>query len=731
MFLNPLMLAGIGGAAIPLVLHLLNRSRYRTVDWGAMMFLAGEDPRQQRRSRARQLILLGVRMAIVAILAVALARPIVQGRWAFAGDARTTAVLIVDRSASMGFDENGRTRMQLAREAAMQVLSSLRSGDQVSLLLVGDQGGTFDPQPTADLQHVAQTLASIQPSFGEARLAPALMAAQRTFARHRADNHELFIITDRQALNWEGIDDGFAAAWAGDPDVAANRRAVVIPIGTDASDNVSIESVSPAITPAVAGHPTEIEIRVRNHGFTARAAVPLTLMHGGRTLLETAINLPPRAAETVKFTAQFEDPGVQVLIAAVKTGGLEDDNVRHAAVAVVPSLRVLLVSGDEREGAFRSEGDFLRLALAPFKAVGRQGVDPAELRTIAPSELMQAPLATFDVVVLANVPQLAPPEVTAIERYVYDGGGLLIAPGNLCRVDAYNQLLHRDGAGVMPALLSPATAIDGAQATGLLGLDLDHPVLRFGRGSGDPIPTATIARYFPAEVGSSRARVLGSYVSGDPFLVESQTGRGRVLLVTTPLDADWSTLPLTGFYLPFAQSMIRYLGGGGVPDYNISLGQPIVLTIEQAIDPRRVTIVRPDGSRVSPQVSRLGARTEIRYDRPDRPGIHRLRIRDGDRTIVHEFVVAGPPRESDLQPLDELRWASLTGDLGFDAIDPLDRSVPAALADARRNRELWPMLLAVVLGLGLAEVALTWWIGGGSPATDEAGAPGMDEQGEQ
>ena len=51
MFLNAIMLAGIGGAVLPLVLHLMNRARYRTVEWGAMMFLRGDGARQQQARR--------------------------------------------------------------------------------------------------------------------------------------------------------------------------------------------------------------------------------------------------------------------------------------------------------------------------------------------------------------------------------------------------------------------------------------------------------------------------------------------------------------------------------------------------------------------------------------------------------------------------------------------------------------------------------------------------------
>src|SRR5438067_2154405 len=71
MFENVLMLAGLGGAVVPLVIHLLARARYRTVDWGAMMFLDGAAPRYRDGGRLREWALLGVRMAAVALLATA------------------------------------------------------------------------------------------------------------------------------------------------------------------------------------------------------------------------------------------------------------------------------------------------------------------------------------------------------------------------------------------------------------------------------------------------------------------------------------------------------------------------------------------------------------------------------------------------------------------------------------------------------------------------------------
>src|SRR5947199_97639 len=86
---------GRGGAAVPLVLHLLSRARYRTLDWGAMMFLEEGVTDRRQSPKVKQWVLLGMRMGMVGLLAVALARPIVRGQWGgLASGGRVTAVIV-------------------------------------------------------------------------------------------------------------------------------------------------------------------------------------------------------------------------------------------------------------------------------------------------------------------------------------------------------------------------------------------------------------------------------------------------------------------------------------------------------------------------------------------------------------------------------------------------------------------------------------------------------------
>src|SRR5580693_10172685 len=102
------MLAGIAGAAVPLLLHLLNRLRFRNRAWSAMMFLNAAAPGHHRWARWRTRLLLLSRMAVIALLSIALARPLIGGHdsW-FASAQPVTAVILLDRSASMAIGPRG------------------------------------------------------------------------------------------------------------------------------------------------------------------------------------------------------------------------------------------------------------------------------------------------------------------------------------------------------------------------------------------------------------------------------------------------------------------------------------------------------------------------------------------------------------------------------------------------------------------------------------------------
>jgi hypothetical protein len=716
MFLNVTMLAGIAGALVPLVLHLLSRSRYRTVEWGAMMFLQGAEPRVMQSARLKQWVILLLRMGIVGLLAMALAQPVMRGRWGgLARDARVNAVIVLDCSASMQFDENGKSRMELARGTVLAILESLKESRAAVVLVGGRESDQHLATPTTDLQQLAQRVMSLPEPGGQGRMDVGLERAMEILEHGGEPARELYVVCDRQASSWKEVrTPAFAERWrarmARGGGEAGTTRFFVVPVGSEKSENLAIESVELVNPPAVRDQPCEIEVKVRNYGQAYRGNVDLKVDDR-----PTSVSVGADAPATVRVAMKFAQPGARLVMASLTGTGLKFDDTMKVAIDVVDPIRVLIVSGDERGAPLQNEADFLRIALAPKAAEARQKGDtsdkargdPCRVDVVAVEQWNEEDLRKYQVVVLANVPQVTQSQGVALEQFVYEGGGLWVAPGNLTRAENYNTTLYREGAGILPVRLLPPTAEDGSEATTLQGItDFEHPMFRFLKGRPDPIPLVTIGRYFPAEVRGRDARVLAQYASGRPFLVEAPAGRGRVLVMTTALDADWGTLPLSSFYLPFAQSAVRELTAGLVAERNLSPGWPIVARFGPGIDVKSASIRLPTN-----EVKQLPVtRGEVRYSRTEQPGEYRLTV-DGTmpdwmRGKPMYFMVRTPPVESDLTPLTAKEWSELSGALSFERVEGSREAIAGAVGAARGGHELWLTMVGVVIALSIVELAV-------------------------
>ena len=726
------MLAGLGGAVVPLVIHLLGRTRYRTLEWGAMMFLDPTTPPWRDGARLREYALLAVRMAAVGLLALALARPVTRiaapAAAMTAPDIRAAVALVVDCSASMGYESMGRSRMEAARSAALQVISTLRRGDRAGLYLAGAAGQATPMQLTGDLQAVAARVADLKPAADVARLDQAIDAAADALARQERVLRQLYVITDQQAINWEGIDASYAAKWQSSRQ--ALDRYVVIPVGGREVDNVAVEGIEILSPPVVRGMSARIAVTVRNYSPRSRTGLPLTLRVAGGQSVATTVNVSAESATTLTLPITFTRAASAVLTAEVRgagggAAGPALDDRRDHVVEVLDAIRVLRVRGQpfpspagDQAGA--TMPDALSAALAPFASAGRDGPDLADVHTVAVADWDIADVASqFDVVVIDDVPAISEAQAEALEQFVYGGGGLLLAPGASSRIEEYNRLLYRDEDGLMPALLQPPVAPPQPLAIEGSTVELASPVMGFlprdaATQPAGPLSVALVERFFPVTGRTPATHVLAALGSGDAFVLEQPFGRGRVVMVTCSLGSQWSTLPLSSLYLPLVQSTVQYLAGGRTPTLNFTAGDEVVATIAPVEGGSRGVVLRPDGSRDACEVSTPSeGRSELRYARTNLPGIYTMRVRtrsagSAERSVT--FSVAADPAESNLAPMAEGEWQALAAQLSFSRLEAREGALGPELDSGRESGEYWMILIACVLGLFVLEMGLTrYW----------------------
>jgi hypothetical protein len=452
----------------------------------------------------------------------------------------------------------------------------------------------------------------------------------------------------------------------------------------------------------VVGQAVDIQITVHNYGPAPRADFPLSVFVDQQRVAATTANIPAAASTTVTQSLRIRTSGSHVITVRTPPDGISRDEQFSLAVDVAMPIDVLVVRDSDPILGAGGRADYLTLALMPFAASGHAGGDATAVRLLtwsATDDWTNLDSQRFRVVILDGISRITPAQARALEQHVYGGGGLLVSPGSRTRINDFNQLLYRDGAGILPAVLGRATAADGSEATTVLGIDLAHPIFSFLRGLPDPIPTATIGRYFQATPRPPDGQVLAGYASGQPMLVAGNFGRGKVLLMTTPLEEDWSTLPLTNFYLPMVQSMVRFLDAR--PSRNLAPGEAIIAQFDSGEEPV-ATVTAPDGARRDVPLQSAGDAFEARYAATALPGIYTV-VR-GLQT--QHFVVMSPREESDLTPLAPERWQALSSQLGFNLVEMSRTPIASVLPDEHSTHEMWSILLAGVIALGLMELAL-------------------------
>jgi hypothetical protein len=245
--LNPLLILGAVAFLVPLLIHIFNRSRFRTVEWGAMHLLESVISQNRRRFRINQLILLLIRCLIPAILAACLARPVLTGT-GLSGEAPVGLVLLLDNSYSMEAAEPAGTRFSLAVDAACQLLANLPRGSQATVVLSGGRPTLLFDRPLSDRQSVIRRLRQLQPGYGASDIAGSLQLGMEQLQNMTTVRRQLIVISDLQAADWAVLSAGPAGSIQKQLQTSSiPTELLVLPIAAGQqlakADNVAIESI--------------------------------------------------------------------------------------------------------------------------------------------------------------------------------------------------------------------------------------------------------------------------------------------------------------------------------------------------------------------------------------------------------------------------------------------------------------------------------------------------------
>ncbi|MEX0726202.1 MAG: CARDB domain-containing protein, partial [Planctomycetaceae bacterium] len=549
---------------------------------------------------------------------------------------------------------------------------------------------------------------------------------------------EVYLLSDFQQTNWKSTTDNAANSLHSLCQKLSEQAEVVcIDAGPEQSrvSNLAITECRPQDELVTTEQPVRWTVTVKNWGETPAEAVPVDFYINGRLTDSKNLQLAAGGEAAAEFQHQFAKAGPNIVEARLGDDALSADNRRWRIVDCRDELPVLLVNGKISGERKQQATYFAELALAPrFGETGTPVRDWIQPHVIRDGELTATDLSRYACIIVCNVATMTAREADILEQYVASGRGLILAVGDQVLPEAYNDILYRDGKGILPAKLGDRQGELGDSPTQFAfdPIAYEHPLLKVFAGNPDAgLETSRVSMYYQlAAPLPASLRIALKYDTGDPAIVESRRGSGKVLLVTTSLDRSWGTWVLWPSFPPLMNELVKYAVTGNDDQRHLTAGEPFIWPMLQlGATAHDLSLQRPDGvgETLTPQQANATSNAaasppaeepkpvddgapaiSIVYEKTDKIGVYELRGASTDQNPVY-FAVHPPAAESDLTYLDQRTlekeiFADLPIKFQTD-FQPLSRTFntisapPAALPKLL----LWIVLLCLI-----AEPVLAW-----------------------
>ncbi len=664
--LAPSLLLGLIAAAIPYLVHRIGKRTPRPVLFAAMQLLSEAQRRVRARTRIREIALLVLRTAAAAALPFIFSRPFIE-RETLAPQvslAPQSAVILLDDSASMRRKIGRLTSWERAIERAQEIVRQLSPESAVALVLATVETPTPAGDLTLEHTRIEAALATTEVSARPVDFSRAIARAQALLANASHNERRIYVITDNQASGWENVDP---------KPVEGSPTVTVLDVGkTSATDNRAIVGLETIAEPELGPGGIAVTAEVAAWGDSIEGKLPITLFVDGRAVTQGVVELSSDGRGRKKFVHVLptDGDGAHQVGVEIPADAFPLDDRRITSFMPGQAPRILIVNGDPRTEKTEDETFFLESALQTIG--GGVSIDTILLDDVS-AELMH----NRDVVFVANVATPTNDFARLLIEHVKRGGGLFLSLGEKVSAEQWNlelgpvlpqpiglqrtaSALPGHNASARTGYVAEGELVDDRPAERFAPIDRQHPLLGTFGADGEGLSSTRIYKYFLLEPApeTEHREVILSYETGAPALVErtfppASAGAhdpGRVLLLSTTLDREWTDLPIRPGFLPLVAESVRRLSGApsGGETRSVLVGQPRPITIGRKH--LRLEIEKPNRQ---VWIARRGINDpdkKLTFTETDEPGTYRVRASSTDNTLarlpVEDFVVNLDPRES-------------------------------------------------------------------------------------
>jgi len=675
-FLYPLFLFALLALAIPIIIHLFNFKRYKTLYFSNVQLLKRIKQESKKKSQLKQLLILTARLLAIASLVFAFSRPYIPLTNRKTSSARQVVAIYIDNTFSMKAEGEKGQLLEQAKLKAVEIANSYRAGTQF-MILTSD----FLPQYQFLLnkEQFIQQVTEMKESPRSPKLSDIYKQSIQTIsASAKNADKTLYILSDFQK---SGID-----MEAVQPD--SSVWTYLLPFISGKTNNLLIDSCWFEVPGRKFGQAEKLFVRIRNMSDQAYQNIPVRLTINDSLKAISTINITGQEETTLELNYTNNSKGIQLCKVELDDYPIIYDNSYFLSYQVSRKLRALGIFNPTNNGS-----GYLKALFANDELIG--------YNEFPENNIQISQLKNYQCIFLINNQKISSGLKSELTSFVEQGGTLVIFPDRVASFEDYNALINSLNGKTI-------TGYD-TLSLGISEINYDNELYRdvFKKQENEAdLPVIKGSVNFADQMQKSETALL-KFRNGKSALNTHSFGDGTVYTFAFPLDKKNFNFVRHVIFVPTVYNMVLNSGEPQKYAYPIENEEPVILKKNQNTGELKIINVRTkDEYLTSLRTIGAGKKQLILDDLPKEAG-HYL-VKDGSQ-ILQSISYNYSRKESipEFYTEEELQKLIKSHEFKqFQLIGSSDISFNQALQDLNNGKQLWKYFIVLAILFLFCEMAI-------------------------
>ncbi len=678
-FTYPAFLFALSAIAIPIIIHLFNFRKFKTVYFSNVRFLKEVKEETQAKSKLKNLLVLFARILALIFLVAAFAQPFIpsQNKKVSVGD--KTISIFIDNSFSMDAVNKNGTLLGDAKKRALEIVAAYKPTDRIQLLTNDFEG---KHQRLVNKEEFVQLL-------DEVKITPATRSVSEIISRQmdvlQQSTNKIktsFIISDFQKsiVNLDQVKN----------DTSINFN--FVPLTAAEKNNVYIDTCWFETPVRQFNQVEKLHVKIKNVSDKAVENNSIKLFINNIQKTPASFTVDKDAETEVILSFASKESGIQNCRVELNDYPVTFDDKFYFSFEVAKNIPVLCINSS----GTNAESPYLN------KLFGNDSL--FIMKNNAENKLDYSALSQNKLIILNELKTISSGLTQELNRFMNNGGSVLVFPSVDIDLNSYKEFFVGAKANYYERLDTVDTKIDK--------INIDNPIYKdvFDKktftATNLDLPKVN-SHYIISKTTQSNEEYLLKLQNGDNFLSKYDVGKGKLYTAAVSLSDKFSNFAKHAIFVPTLYKIGMYSQSTSPLFYTIGNNQTIetsnVLTGENVFHIKGTT----NNFDIIPEHKTLDSKTEINtHNQITEAGNYNLYA---DKDLVTGLSFNFNRKESDLNcfSADDLKKQLLTKNLSnINVIETDAQSLTQSLTETEQGKKLWKLCIILALLFLAIEVAL-------------------------